>query len=103
MKRLELNKFNRQIYALTFGPQTIQPLAQKISKNRMRLNYNQHKRSIRDNGDMLLQNMIFGEKCPTVADIMDSPFSNYIILTSNYCGYGGTAEELIVNYVHPLV
>ena len=33
---------------------------------------------------------------------MDSPISNYITLAENDCGYSGTAEELIVNYVHPL-
>ena len=39
---------------------------------------------------------------PTVADLMDSPFAQYIILAANDCGYSGTVEELIVSYVHPL-
>ena len=33
---------------------------------------------------------------------MSGPLENYITLASNYSVYGGTAEELIVNYVHPL-
>ena len=37
---------------------------------------------------------------PTVADLMDSPLAKYITLAANDCRYGGTAEELIVNYVH---
>ena len=39
---------------------------------------------------------------PTVAELMDSPLAKYITLAANDCGYGGTAEELIVSYVHPL-
>ncbi len=39
---------------------------------------------------------------PTVAELMDSPLAQYITLAANDCGYSGTAEELIVNYVHPL-
>ena len=61
MKRLELNKLNRQLYDLTFGPQTIPPMDQKMSKKRMCLNYNQYKHSLCDNGDMLLHNMTVGE------------------------------------------
>ncbi len=33
---------------------------------------------------------------------MDSPLAKYITLAANDCGYSGTAEELIVTYVHPL-
>ncbi len=39
---------------------------------------------------------------PTVAKLMDSPLVKYITLAANDCGYSGTVEELIVNYVHPL-
>jgi hypothetical protein len=39
---------------------------------------------------------------PTVADPLESPLAKYVILAANDCGYGGTAEELIVTYVHPL-
>ena len=66
----------------------------------MCLNYNQYKRSLRENGDVLLYRMMFGQQCPTVAYIMASPLDKYIIVAANYCGYRGTAEELIKNYVH---
>ena len=33
---------------------------------------------------------------------MDSPLAEYITLAANDCGYGDTAEELIMSYVHPL-
>ncbi len=33
---------------------------------------------------------------------MDSPLAKYITLAANDCRYSGAAEELIVNYVHPL-
>ncbi len=39
----------------------------------------------------------------TVAELMDSPLVKYITLAANECGYSGTAEELIVNYLHPLI
>ncbi len=38
----------------------------------------------------------------TVAELMDSPLAKYITLAANDCGYSGTAEELIVTYVHSL-
>jgi hypothetical protein len=39
---------------------------------------------------------------PTVAYLLASPLAKYITLAANDCGYSGTAEELIVSYVHPL-
>ena len=60
MKRVKLNKLNRQLYALTLGPQPIPPMDRKISKKRMCFNYNQYKRSLCENGDMSLQIMTVG-------------------------------------------
>ena len=68
----------------------------------MRLNYKQYKRILRQNGDISLQSMTVGEQCPTVSDLMDIPWYKYITLAANNFGYGGMAEELILNYVHPL-
>ena len=51
---------------------------------------------------MSLQNMIVGEKCPTVADLIDSPFFKYITIDANNCGYSGRADDLILSYVHIL-
>ena len=102
MKLVQFNKLNRQIYALTFGPKTIPPMAQKMSKKKMRLNYKQHKRSLLENGDMALNDMSLVDQCSTVAELIASPLAKYITLAANDCEYSGTAEELIVNYVHPL-
>ena len=102
MKRVELSKLNRDLYHLTFGPQTVPPMAQKLSKKKKRLNYKQYKRILREHGDMGLHRMSLVEQCPTVAELMASPLAKYITLAADDCGYGGTAEELIVDYIHPL-
>ncbi len=39
---------------------------------------------------------------PTIAYLMASPLAKYITLAANDFGYDGTAEELIVRFVHPL-
>ena len=51
---------------------------------------------------MSLLMLTMTDRTPTVADLMDSPLAKYITLAANDCGYGGTVEELIVSYVHPL-
>ena len=100
--RSELKKLNRDMFALTFGPHEIPPMAQKMSKKRQRLNYKQHRRSLRLSGDMALMSLTLDKTIPTVADLMSSPLAKYITLAANDCGYDGTVEELIVTYVHPL-
>ena len=102
MKLVESNKFNRQIYDLTFGPQTIPPMVQKLSNERMRFNYKQCKHRIFVIGDMSLQSMMVGYYFQTVAEVMDIPLAKYVILDSNNFVYSGTAEDLIVNYVRLL-
>jgi hypothetical protein len=42
------------------------------------------------------------ESCPNIAELLASPLAEFITLAANDCGYSGTTEELIVNYVHPL-
>ena len=83
MKQLGLNKLNRQLYALTFGPQTIPSMAKKISKKTMCLNYKQYKRILHENDGMVLQSMMVGEQCPTVVELMDSPLDNYNSISTN--------------------
>jgi hypothetical protein len=51
---------------------------------------------------MALISLTLDKTIPTVADLLASPLAKYITLSANDCGYGGTAEELIVTYVHPL-
>ncbi len=100
--RLELNKLNRELFALTCGPQNPPPKAKKLSKKRKRLNYKQYKLLLRDQGDTSLNKMRVEESCPTIAELLASPLAEFITLAANDCGYSGTAKELIVNYVHPL-
>ena len=77
-------------------------MAQKMSKKIMCLNYKQYKCSLRENCDISLQIMAVGYQFLTVSDRMDIPLAKYITFPANYCGYGGTVEELILNYVHSL-
>ena len=51
---------------------------------------------------MNLNSMHLEESIPTITELLDIPISNYITLAANDCGYSGTAEELTVDYVHPL-
>ena len=51
---------------------------------------------------MLLCNMMVGEELSIIDELMDSPLDKYISLATNDFGYGGMADELIVNYVHLL-
>ena len=38
----------------------------------------------------------------TTADVLDIPIAKFITISSNMCRYSGTAEEIIVDYVHNL-
>ena len=103
----KLDKLNRDIFTLTVGKKSIPPMAMKLSRKKQRLNYKQHRRGLRDDADASLSMMAFsdgsdGDGIPTVAELLESPLAKYITLAANDCGYSGTAEELIVSYVHPL-
>ena len=100
MNQVQLNKLNRNLYDSTFGLHTIPQIYQKMSKKRIRLNYNQYKHSLHKNGDMLLQSTVVGDQFPTADKLMDSTLDKCISIAANDCGYGGTAEELIVNSFH---
>ncbi len=90
------------MFALTFGHQDMPPMVQILSKKCQSLNYEQYCKSIRKSGDMALMSLTLEETIPTVADLLASPLAKYITLAANDCGYSGTAQELIVTYVHPL-
>ena len=51
---------------------------------------------------MTLEYMQLADSITTIAELLDSPISNFLTLAANYCGYEGTTEDIIVNYVHPL-
>ena len=98
----KLAKLNRDIFTLTLGPRLIPARALILSKKRKRIKYREYRRNLRENGEMSLSMMTLTDGIPTVAELRDSPLAKYITLAANDCGYDGTAEELIVSYVHPL-
>ena len=51
---------------------------------------------------MTLNSMHLADSIPTITELLDSPISKFITLAANNCGYEGTTQDLIVNYVHPL-
>ena len=51
---------------------------------------------------MTLNYMNPADSILTIAELMDSLISNFVTLAANDCGYEGTTEDPIVNYVHPL-
>jgi hypothetical protein len=97
-----LAKLNQDVFTLTLGTRQIPPQALLLSKKKKRFKFKQYRRNLRENGDMSLSMLTMTDGIPTVADLMDSPLAKYITLAANDCGYSGTAEELIVSYVHPL-
>jgi len=42
------------------------------------------------------------DSLPSISDLINSPLSKFITLAANDCGYNGTTEELIIQYVYPL-
>ena len=99
---MQLNKLNQEWYDLTFGQKNVPPIAQNMSKHQMHLNYKKYNQRLWDTGDTALQNLRAEEQCPTVAETLAIPIYEYINIIANDCGYSGTAEEIIVNYVHTL-
>jgi hypothetical protein len=98
----KLAKLNQDVVTLTLGSRQIPPQALILSKKKKKIKFKQYCRNLKDSGDMSLLMLTLTDGIPTVAELMDSPLAKYITLAANYCGYGGTAEELIVSYVHPL-
>ena len=90
------------IYALTCGHHQQPVYSKQISKKSQKLNYKQRKGRICEGVDAALNKISFEHKNSTVADLMESPYTRFITLAANYCGYEGTTKELIVNWVHPL-
>ena len=51
---------------------------------------------------MPLNSMHLDDSIPNITELLDSPISKFITLAANDCGYEGTTQDLIFNYVHPL-
>jgi hypothetical protein len=97
-----MGKLNQEMFALTLGSKQIPPYANTMSKKKKALKCQQYQRSLQSRGNSALQLMSIEESLPSISDLINSPLSMYITLAANDCGYDGMAEELIVQYVHPL-
>jgi hypothetical protein len=97
-----MGKLNQDIFALTFGTRQIPLCAQTMSRKKKKLKYKQYQRSLQSSGDWALQLMSIEDSLPSISDLINSLLSKYITLAANDCRYDGTAEDLIVSYVHPL-
>ena len=69
LKLVQLNKFNWGFYALIFGPHNMPPMAQKMSKKQMRLNYKKYYQRLQDTVYVDLQNVKVEEQYPKVSEI----------------------------------
>jgi hypothetical protein len=98
----KLAKLNQDVFTLTLGSWEIPPRALILSKKKKQLKFKQYHHRLKENGDLSLSMLSMTDGIPTVAELLDSPLAKYITLAANDCGYSGTVEELIVNYVHPL-
>jgi hypothetical protein len=90
----------RKQYACSFGSQQMPSKARRSTKKKSKLKHRQLLNILRKQGDKDLEEMVLD--IPTVADLMTSPLANYIHLAANNCGYSGSKQELICNWVHPL-
>ncbi len=97
-----MGKLNQEMFALMLESKQIPPYANTMSKKMKALKYRQHQRSLQSRGDWALQLLLIEDSLPSISDLINSPLPKYITLAANDCGYDGTAEELIVQYVHPL-
>ena len=52
---------------------------------------------------MAFNNMHIKENFPTAADVLAIPIAKFITISANGCGYSGTSEELMANFVHTLL
>ena len=100
--RLKRLKLNMELYALTCGRHHKPPMEKKLSQKRKRLRYKQYRHRLKEEFMMTLNSMHLDDSIPTITELLDSPISKFITIAANYCGYEGTTQDLIVNYVHPL-
>ena len=40
---------------------------------------------------------------PDIEAIFKSPLTKYITFSADYCGYSGSARDLIANQIHPIL
>ena len=51
---------------------------------------------------MTLKSLHLADSIPTIAELLESPISNFITLAAYDCVYEGKTKYIIINYVHPL-
>ena len=74
----------------------------KCAVARKQMKYHQRVKQRMEEANRLLSMMELKDDLPTVEELLASPLSRFITLAANSCGYAGTTQELIVNWVHPL-
>jgi len=79
------------------------PKAYQLSERLAPKKFKQRLSRMQRKGDELLHGdtQLSGDDV-TAADILKSPLSKFIHLAANECGYEGTVQELVCNWVHPL-
>ena len=77
-------------------------MAKKLYQKHKRLNYKRYRCRLEDDTSMALNSMNLLDSIPTIYELLDTPIYNFVNLSENNCGYSGTTEYLIVNYLHPL-
>jgi len=95
-----LRRLNITGHSLSLGSKQVPVhavrLSRKKKKYRQRIRYHQEK------GDRALNSMILEDELPSIRDVLESPLAKFIHFAANACGYNGTAEDLMVNWIHPL-
>ena len=66
----------------------------------MILNYKKRKQLLWDTDDTILKKITVENQCLPVAEILEGKIDKNITIDTNNCGYSGTLEDLIVNYIH---
>ena len=91
----------RKQFACTMGTQSVPAKALHLSRKKSKQKFKQMMARRRDLGDATLNAMEL-DHIPTVVELMDSPLAKFIHLAANDCGYNGSTQELICNWIHPL-
>lgn len=76
--------------------------AYKCAVAQKRVKYRKRLRQQMEESDCMLNAMELRQNVPTVEELLNSPLTHFISCAANRCSYGGTTQELIVDWVHPL-
>ena len=96
-----VNALCPQTYPITKGSKDEPVNSRLLRQSRNRRKYHQRVREKREIGDRMLNAMTLND-LPDIDKIMDSPLAKFITFAANDCGYSGSTQDLIVNWVHPM-